>query len=115
MSTPEPGSNDGKFTRGLALGCGIPTAVILGGILVVTLWPNDGGPTRGDAIRACNEAVEELLTYPEDASFNAGVRGENPWTVVGDVDAVNGFGVTVRAEYQCTVNGTVATVDYLRE
>lgn len=131
MSAPEHGSADwikaeqakvssGKgeaagasLGRWMAIGCGIPIAIVAVLVLATALWPKDSGPRPGDAIGACEDAISELLKAPDTARFSSSVSGNNPFIVVGEVDAQNSFGAEVRSQYQCTVNGTRAVIDYL--
>jgi len=101
------------FGRWALIGCGIPAAIILGLVVIVVVWPKDHSPRVGGAIVACENAVETMLKSPSTARFNSAASGDNPWTIVGSVDSENSFGATVRADYQCTVSGTRATVNFL--
>jgi hypothetical protein len=69
------------------------------------------GPSDAGAIDVCHQAVEEQLKAPGTADFggetvtNVGDR----YTVIGHVDAENGFGAQLRSEWACDatwVSGT---------
>jgi hypothetical protein len=109
---PPTGSGDGALGRFVGFGCLLPIGIATLLLVIVISIPRDSGPGVGGAIRACENAVEDMLRAPATAQFNSSASGDNPWTVVGTVDAENGFGATVRAEYECTVRGSRATVDY---
>jgi hypothetical protein len=108
-------SGDRTMARILAIGCGVPAALAIIVVIVIIAWPKDSGPRAGDAIAACERIVSNQLKSPSTADFNSAVSGDNPWTVVGSVDAENSFGAEVRLDYQCTVRGTTATIDTLQQ
>lgn len=83
----------------------LPAVLIVVG---VTLWAarggGDGNP-QGHVVTACQDAVKGKLKAPSSASFHTGATESKPriWRVVGDVDATNSFGGSVRTEFSCTV------------
>jgi hypothetical protein len=65
---------------------------------------------EAEAAKVCQEAVLDVLKSPASAEFAkapsvtpAAIAGE--WTVIGDVDAQNGFGALLRRGYLCTATG----------
>lgn len=64
--------------------------------------------TLGDEYTAkymCQQFVKDRLKSPKSADFS-GESAEGPgptWMVVGDVDADNSFGASMRNSYTCTV------------
>lgn len=64
----------------------------------------DGNP-QAHVQSACEQAVKAKLKAPASASFHTGATESKPgiWQVVGDVDATNSFGGSVRSEFTCTV------------
>lgn len=59
--------------------------------------------TSYEAIAQCEAAIEERLKAPATADFNSTATGDGTWTVIGTVDAENGFGAMIRSSYQCSV------------
>lgn len=115
MTTPDTPAGKNPLTPVLAVGCGIPAALVLGGILLVALWPRSDTPTVGESIVACENAVEQLLRAPATASFSSTASGTERVVVDGYVDSENGFGALVRSDYQCTVVGGRAEVMFLEQ
>ena len=54
---------------------------------------------------ACKEWVKDQLKAPSTAEFEnvSASSGAGPWTVIGDVDAENGFGAKIRIGWTCEV------------
>lgn len=87
-------------------------AVVLFALVVVVriaLSAGDGkdddynSNTSYEAIARCREAIKERLNAPSTAEFQSTATGSATWTVVGTVDAENGFGAKIRSDYQCSV------------
>lgn len=95
-----------------------PAAVLVAIAASLNSGPADPGPqrpqpavevevSRGTATVICERAVADRLRSPSTAEFgrpsvtvtSSGAR------VTGHVDAENGFGATVRADYLCVVEG----------
>lgn len=74
--------------------------------------PNSYRPT---AIQLCENAVRDQLKAPSTADFSVSTASlsSNKWIVTGSVDAENSFGATLRKDFQCTVFGGSARVDFL--
>ena len=64
------------------------------------------GPDDMDALTVCQQFVEKQLKAPSTAEFSGHIiKNSNPdWTVTGDVDAENAFGVMLRNRYVCNVS-----------
>ncbi|GAA1913099.1 hypothetical protein J2S63_003223 [Marmoricola bigeumensis] len=77
---------------------------------------DDSGGGSGDsygAESACKDWVEDQLKSPSTADFgDVEVSGSGPWTVTGYVDAENGFGANIRADWTCDVR--LDSDDYYR-
>lgn len=98
----------------------IVVIVLIGGCTVwVTLTRDDSDDynNRFTAIRQCEELVKQQLKAPSTAEFNSSASGDGTWTVVGTVDAQNGFGAMIRSEFGCTVvisgRNAETTLEYL--
>ncbi len=115
MTAPDAPAGKDPITPVLLVGCGIPAALVLGGILLVALWPRSEIPTVGESIVACEDAVEQLLRAPATASFSSTASGSDRVVVDGYVDSENGFGALVRSDFQCTVVGGNAEVVFLEQ
>lgn len=68
-----------------------------------------------DAARVvgCKNLVEENLRSPSSAKF-IGTPVHQADKVSGEVDAENGFGATIRSEYQCSFDGDLIRLDFIR-
>ena len=87
---------------------GIPLAVFLG-------CGSDAGDDKYGAQGACEDWVKDQLKAPSTADFGGeDISGpeEGPWTITGYVDAENGFGANIRADWTCDVR--LDTDDYYR-
>lgn len=89
----------------------VPALLVAGGLSWLALGsgggepdPHDGNP-QSHVQTACESAVKAKLKAPGSASFHAGATESKPriWRVVGDVDATNSFGGSVRTGFSCTV------------
>lgn len=104
-------------------------AAVIGLIVVLTLigcvassFNSDNDPHHDlESIAQCEARVSKLLKAPATANFDSSTTTDGTeWTVTGTIDSENGFGASVRSDYQCTVvmnsnNTATTTVDYLRE
>lgn len=81
-------------------------ALLIGGctVGVIASGGGDGNP-QGHVQSACEQAVKARLKAPGSASFHTGATEVKPqiWRVVGDVDATNSFGGSVRTPFTCSV------------
>jgi len=71
-------------------------------ILAANREPYDAN-NEYEAIAQCEARVRERLRAPSTATFNLSATGSGTWTVIGTVDAENGFGAMIRSNVQCTV------------
>jgi len=104
------------------IGCGVLILIAVGVVAVVAM-SSGGGSSEYDndneyeAISQCEARIEALLKSPSTASFTSSAKGSGTWTVEGSVDSENGFGATIRSDFQCTVimgdESATTTVDFL--
>lgn len=69
-----------------------------------------------EAKDACEKFVGELLTAPSSAQYThtyTNLAGGN-WTVKGNVEAADSFGVMLRSEFRCVVDGETWELVLLR-
>ena len=73
-------------------------------------------PTKYDAVIMAEKFVLDVLRSPSTAGFPASsteyditYKGNNSWTIVGYVDAQNGFGAMIRSCLACTVSSKAGT------
>ena len=66
--------------------------------------------------------VLDVLQSPSSADFPASsteyditYKGNNSWTIVGYVDAQNGFGAMIRSRWACTVSSKAGTKSWTGE
>ncbi|ALJ19514.1 DUF2510 domain-containing protein [Microbacterium sp. No. 7] len=76
------------------------------------------GLDDGEAIVHCQAAVKKQLRSPSTADFPfleaSAAYIDGDWIAQGVVDSQNGFGATVRSDYQCTIkDGKLITVDFI--
>lgn len=65
---------------------------------------NRDSDTEYEAIAQCEARIDGLLKAPSTASYQTEASPQSgSWIVTGSVDAENGFGATVRSNFQCTV------------
>jgi hypothetical protein len=87
-------SKMGCFTIGII-------AVIIFGII----GSCSGGHSDSDSIVPAHEAVQQNLKSPSTADFvddDVVTKTDDGYKVTGSVDAENGFGATVRVDYEVT-------------
>ena len=122
----QPGGEGGR--RGAAnrrtfgcLGVFIGVIVLVGACTAIVSFTRDRSDDYNNqftAIRRCEDLVTQQLKSPSTAEFDSSASGDGTWTVIGYVDAQNGFGAMVRSEFGCTVvirgNTADTTLEYLR-
>lgn len=90
----------------------------IGGLVLVLVKPvgSSGPDLSAQQIAACRERVKLQLKAPATAKFSEESVSREPtgpfFTVVGLVDAENGFGALLRQRYRCTADdrGTARSV-----
>jgi hypothetical protein len=94
----------------------ILVAVLIPVVLLVAAltWYGSTNAER-TAKHQCAEAVRGRLLAPATAKFHYQEVSKDgaEWTVVGNVDSANRYGVPLRSGFQCTVTDKGATVDTL--
>ena len=77
------------------------------GFLASMCGGSDGGSSDADGYGAesvCEDWVRDQLKAPSTADFdNEEISGSGPWTITGTVDAQNGFGAQMRADWSCDI------------
>lgn len=82
----------------LTMGLGVLAASVSG----------DREPSEGElrtrAIIVCEDTVRNALRAPSTADFASATatrQAGNMWSVIGSVDAENGFGAKIRSDFEC--------------
>jgi hypothetical protein len=124
-STPKPtGAATAVPPKKGGIGCGMGCLIVVGIIVVLGIIigvasaiggsNNSSDPANNDdlAIVTCQDVVTQNLKSPSTASFPEvpTISGD---TITGEVDAQNGFGATIRADFQCTRDGDKVSLDFL--
>lgn len=121
-SQPAPAASDGGATAPTrSSGCGVGCLVFIGVVVVViiifTFLVSGSGEghrdNSGGAVLTCKNLVEKNLKAPSTASYPRypSVTGN---TITGQVDSENGFGANIRSDFQCTIDGDMVRLDYVR-
>lgn len=105
-----------------AIAAVIGLAVVVGVVACVagSIRGSDSSNDDLESISQCETRIEKMLKSPSTAAFDSTSESDGgKWTVTGTVDSENGFGASVRSNYQCTVvinddNTATTTVDYLK-
>lgn len=113
---PSPEDKAEADKRAANRGClGLFVAVVAIAVVWSMLDGDDTGGAEGPddygAIDVCHQAVEDKLRAPATADFGGETvtHTGNRYTVVGHVDAENGFGAQIRTDWVCEatyVSGT---------
>lgn len=114
---PEPPAEKPR-RRGPLLVVGLLAVVVF--LVIIASCTAGSGSSRAanpelmrlEAISHCEDRVRDELRSPSTAEFNSEARmSGGAWRVEGSVDAQNGFGATVRADFSCeaTISGGSVT------
>lgn len=124
MPTPKAeASRPAKIVMWCSLGI-LAALVIFIGINSMATGSGEDDPydsnNKFEAIAQCEARIEPLLKAPATAEFKTSASGSGTWSVTGTVDSENGFGATVRSDFECTVvmnsdNTATTTVEHLTQ